>query len=225
MPTSHPTPRYTQRRTFRYKGYDYRRPGAYFVTICASKGRSVFGQVQDGVMVRNALGDVAHQCWVALPDHFPYVRLDVSIIMPNHMHGLLWLYPEPGEGSETQGTAPGTDMIYHVRTTTDHVRTTTDGMEDAERGQFGVRRFGAPLAGSLSTIIGSYKAAVTRTAHKAQLISAPPLWHGRFWDRIVRNDAELARIRAYIESNPARWQADQLHPQAPPNRFNRWDQA
>jgi len=32
------------------------------------------------------------------------------------------------------------------------------------------------------------------------------LWHRDYHDRIVRNDAELAAIRAYIAGNPGRWQ-------------------
>lgn len=31
------------------------------------------------------------------------------------------------------------------------------------------------------------------------------LWHRDYHDRIVRNDAELDAIRAYIEGNPGRW--------------------
>jgi REP element-mobilizing transposase RayT len=33
------------------------------------------------------------------------------------------------------------------------------------------------------------------------------VWQLRYYDRIVRNDRELARIREYIAANPARWEA------------------
>jgi REP element-mobilizing transposase RayT len=33
------------------------------------------------------------------------------------------------------------------------------------------------------------------------------LWQRNFYDRIIRTDHELDRIRQYIEGNPARWQA------------------
>jgi len=85
------------------------------------------------------------------------------------------------------------------------------------------RKFGESIKGSVSTIVNTYKAAVTRIARKQGLF--PPdarLWHGRFWDHIIRDEADLARIRDYIRNNPARWLEDQLHPKAPPNRFNRW---
>jgi REP element-mobilizing transposase RayT len=47
------------------------------------------------------------------------------------------------------------------------------------------------------------------------------LWQRGFWDHVIRDEADLNRIRTYIQMNPARWQTDQLHPDAPPNRFNR----
>ena len=38
------------------------------------------------------------------------------------------------------------------------------------------------------------------------------LWHRNYHDRIVRNDAELDRIRAYIANNPANWPTDEENP-------------
>ena len=50
------------------------------------------------------------------------------------------------------------------------------------------------------------------------------LWQRNYWDRIVRDEIELENFRNYIRTNPARWDKDQLHPNAPPNQFNRWEQ-
>lgn len=35
------------------------------------------------------IGKVAHQNWLSIPDHFPFVKLGNHIIMPNHVHGIL----------------------------------------------------------------------------------------------------------------------------------------
>ena len=83
------------------------------------------------------------------------------------------------------------------------------------------RKFGDAIAGSLSVIIGGYKSSVTQKAQTQGLIPAPPLWQDNFYDHIVRGETDLERIRSYILANPARWQEDQLHPDAPPNSFNR----
>ena len=59
------------RRSIRLKGYDYTRAGAYFVTICTKDRACLFGDVSDGVMRLNQMGQIVRQCWLAIPDHFP----------------------------------------------------------------------------------------------------------------------------------------------------------
>jgi putative transposase len=39
-----------------------------------------------------------------------------------------------------------------------------------------------------------------------------PVWQRNYWEHIIRNDASLNRIRAYIQNNPDRWTEDRLHP-------------
>jgi len=82
------------RRSIRLRGYDYSRPGVYFITICATT--HLFGRVRAGAMVHSRLGEVARECWKSIPDHFPHVRLDTLVVMPDHVHGILFLH---GDGS------------------------------------------------------------------------------------------------------------------------------
>ena len=44
---------------------------------------------------------------------------------------------------------------------------------------------------------------MTQIAHDQGLLLHVRLWQPRFWDRIVRDDAGLEKIRAYIRNNPA----------------------
>jgi len=80
-------------------------------------------------------------------------------------------------------------MIYHAPTT---------------------REFSKPIASSLSTIVGTFKAAVTR--HIRRLPNPPdhPPWQRNYYEHIVRDDDDLSRIRQYIEHNVAKWQEDSL---------------
>jgi REP element-mobilizing transposase RayT len=78
------------------------------------------------------------------------------------------------------------------------------------------RQFARPVAGSISTLVGTYKAEVTRRARRAGLAPPGKLWQRNFWDSIVRDQQGLDRVRRYIETNPQRWNADRLHPTAPP---------
>ncbi len=67
-------------------------------------------------------------------------------------------------------------------------------------------RFGAPVAGSLGTIIRSYKAAVSRgTACRAPTCRAPTgssLWQRNYYEIIIHDEAALQNIRRYIQQNP-----------------------
>jgi REP element-mobilizing transposase RayT len=88
-------PDHHQRRSIRLKGYDYRQPGAYFVTVCAWERLMLFGEVVDGDMKANALGDIVYETWLALPEHYSHVALDSFVVMPNHIHAILMLSNEP----------------------------------------------------------------------------------------------------------------------------------
>jgi REP element-mobilizing transposase RayT len=75
----------------RLKDYDYAQEGAYFVTICSQNRIHFFGEMVDGAMRLNAAGEIAQACWQAIPTHFPQVELDVFVVMPNHVHGIIMI--------------------------------------------------------------------------------------------------------------------------------------
>ena len=39
-----------------------------------------------------------------------------------------------------------------------------------------------------------------------------PFWQRNYYERIVRNEDELSRIRQYIRDNPEKWAEDQNNP-------------
>jgi hypothetical protein len=80
-----------QRRSIRLARYDYTEPGAYFVTVCAWGKKCLFGKVVDGEMQLNRWGESVRETWDRLPRHYPYVELDAFVIMPNHVHGIIFL--------------------------------------------------------------------------------------------------------------------------------------
>ena len=71
---------------------------------------------------------------------------------------------------------------------------------------------------SLPTIIQWFKSISTHDyAHGVQHHGLLPfrnrLWQRNYYDRIIRNDAELDRTRAYVDANPASWRQDDEHPE------------
>ena len=90
-------------------------------------------------------------------------------------------------------------------------------LRNAETGTAGraptVERFGRPVANSLSTIIRSYKASVTKRVRELA-DHRYRVWQNKFWERVIRNDRELADIRLYIRQNPLKWALDRENPEA-----------
>jgi REP element-mobilizing transposase RayT len=62
--------------------------------------------------------------------------------------------------------------------------------------------------GSLGAIIQNFKSTSTRRANQINTSFGLPLWQRNYFERVIRDEAELARIVAYIHANPARWQED-----------------
>ena len=83
---------------------------------------------------------------------------------------------------------------------------------------------GAVLAAQslLAKVIAFYKYQTTKSINAIRKTPGKVFWQRNYFERIIRNEDEYARILLYIEGNPSGWQADQLHPDAPPNRFNQF---
>ena len=83
--------RATTRRSIRLPGFDYSQAGAYFVTICSDHRRCLFGEISDFRMRANTAGLLVAACWLRLCDDYPFISLDTWVLMPNHLHGIIWL--------------------------------------------------------------------------------------------------------------------------------------
>ena len=81
----------TRKNTNRLAGYDYSSSGAYFITICAIRNRHLFGRIEGGNSQESNIGQIVDRCWQQIPEHFPECQLDEYVIMPNHLHGILWI--------------------------------------------------------------------------------------------------------------------------------------
>ncbi|CAG0982487.1 hypothetical protein ANAEL_01829 [Anaerolineales bacterium] len=179
------------RRSIRLKDYDYSRAGAYFVTICAFQRECLFGEIIEGKMHLNTLGLKVVECWQRLADHFPHLTLDESVIMPNHFHGIVHIGDTPDFGS------PQADS--------------------GEAGESLASPLHLPLlqgtvAGSLGAIVQNFKSVSTRKINVLRQNRGCPLWQRNYYERVIRNETELARAREYIANNPMKWELDKENP-------------
>ena len=77
------------RNSLRYRGYDYTRAGYYFITIYCQDKICRFGKINNEQIELNEFGNIAKNEWLKLPERFKYIKLDVFVIMPNHLHGII----------------------------------------------------------------------------------------------------------------------------------------
>jgi REP element-mobilizing transposase RayT len=75
-----------------------------------------------------------------------------------------------------------------------------------------VSRPGLAAPGSLGAVVGSYKAAMSRTINRLRPGSGTGLWQPNYYDHVIRSDRSRDRIRDYIDSNPLRWAQDAENP-------------
>ncbi|MBI4771133.1 MAG: transposase, partial [Chloroflexi bacterium] len=80
------------RRSVRLKGYDYASPGAYFVTLCTWQRECLFGEIVNGEMRSGPLGQIVAVEWARTGVVRPNVTVDDFVVMPNHVHGILFIH-------------------------------------------------------------------------------------------------------------------------------------
>lgn len=166
------------RRSLRLNGYDYRQNGAYFVTVCAHRHANLFGSIEHGVMMPNAIGRIVADEWRRTAELRPYVGLDVFVVMPNHFHGIIVIL---NDDWAFQRNAP------------------TETNDEPKR---------KLQAGSLGAIVGRFKGKVSRRAHEMPGYRDLLVWQRNYYEHIIRNEKSLQAIREYVAMNPSRWTDD-----------------
>ncbi|MBK9940136.1 MAG: hypothetical protein IPP13_00735 [Kouleothrix sp.] len=104
------------RRSIRLPGYDYTRPGAYFITICTHGRAALFGAIDGAAIALNDAGRMVEYWWAELGHKFPTIAIDAFVVMPDHIHGIIVI----GAGDDaTAINAPDHDprvgADWHIR--------------------------------------------------------------------------------------------------------------
>ena len=185
-----------RRKSIRLPNRNYAANGYYFVTICTHKKHCYLGNVVNNEMQLSPIGKIADKLWWEIPQHSKSTYLDEYIIMPNHIHGII-VIDNPNH--------PCRDVACYVPTLNVHTTTHDDDYDLSQ-----IMSELSPKSGSLSTIIRSFKSAVTRWCKQNNYNNFA--WQPRFYEHIIRNDGSLDKIREYIINNPRKWSKDKNNP-------------
>ncbi len=177
------------RRSIRLPEYDYSLGGSLFITICTHNRECLFGEVVDGEMRLNALGEIACAEWGRSAAIRRELEIDAYVLMPNHVHGIVTIRDR---GVGATGGRPDQAFPPHPRATTG-------------------RPYGPPPR-SVGAFVGGFKSSATRRINALPDTTRTAVWQRNYYERIIRNDDEFERTRWYIEDNPRRWAEDEYNP-------------
>ena len=216
-------PEIHRRRSLRLKGYDYTHVGAYFITI-VTQGRScLFGEIVGEEMQLSEAGEMMDKIWEALPQRFPVIEIDMFVVMPNHLHGII-VISKPKRATTRVAPTKSIDIetgLVPAQNTADHAKNTafttnrvttrvtpTGGVGDSTKNQF-----------ALGDVIGAYKSLTTVEYVRGVKATKWEPFHERLWQRnyyehVVRHDESLRDLQQYILDNPAQWAFDKENPLA-----------
>ncbi len=81
------------RHSIRLGGYDYASEGGYFVTIVTHLRKCLFGSIVNDEIRLNQFGNLVKKEWFHTAKLRPNIELlpDEFVVMPNHIHGIIWI--------------------------------------------------------------------------------------------------------------------------------------
>ncbi len=180
-------------KTLRLKDYDYSQPGAYFVTMCVKDRKCLFGEISGDEMILNEAGIIAQNEIVNIPGHYENVELGEYVVMPNHVHLVVYIYDLSGVRQAVTPTVFKAGVRQVVTPTVFEA-----GGRQAKTPAKNIR---------LQDVVGSYKSGVSREVRKIHGYKDYK-WQRYFHDHIVRTDKALENISDYISMNPSKWAED-----------------
>jgi len=178
------------RKSIRLRDYDYSQCGAYFVTICTNNRLCLLSNITDEKLVLSEYGIIIQNTWDELQKHYHNIDLDMFVIMPNHIHGIIFIIDNPVGA----GFKPAPEMADNPMRA---------GLKPAP-----TKRHGLP------EIVRAFKTFSARLINEIKQATGQPFWQRNYYEHIIRNDKELYKIREYIHNNPLKWELDRENPKS-----------
>ena len=186
-----------KRKTPRYQSFDYNSVGVYFITICTQNRRSILSRVVGtGVLdcpqiELTQYGEIADKYIKQLNDFYEHLSVEKYVIMPNHIHFLLWVKENKNKTDNGQSRTPVPDG--QSRTPVSDGQSRTPVPTNIERA---------------NSVCSQFVSTFKRFCNKEY---GENIWQARFNDHIIRNRDDYEEHVKYIYENPIRWYYDELY--------------
>lgn len=155
------------RKSPRWRTYDYRSAGIYFITIVTKERQHFFGEIRNDCLYPSEVGSFALASWenAALLRPDMNIQLDKSILMPNHFHAILVI---------------GNNQFNNCFTGSGQESCIADNaILDIEP----VNKFD-PQSKNLGAVVRGFKGTVTSYARQHDITFE---WQSRYHDHVIRN--------------------------------------
>lgn len=210
-------PQKHHRRSVRLKGYDYSSEGAYYVTVVAHGRECLFGEIVDGEMHLSKYGEIIQKWWEEIPVHFLNVELGAFVIMPNHVHGIIYIVTERrGEVISPRDNPNNNIQDEFVNGNNNEGGEINDEGVKTKNQDGGQQQGGEtpPLPRrTLGQIVAYFKYQSTKEMNKIETEnSITKFWQRSYYEHIIRNEKELQQKTDYIMDNPSQWDEDDENP-------------
>lgn len=198
----------------RLLNWDYSKPGIYFITFETYHHIQYFGEIIDGKMISNKIGEVATQEFFKTFMMRPTWQCGAFSIMPNHLHAII-IINEQNVPQNVQINCYHCNELKQKKIcplTAVELQSIPGTKESKKKNQL----FRQPR--SISSFAAGYKAAVINHINTVIDMDADksllkfnkkrPLWQSNFRDHIIKNQYEYDEIEQYIAENELNWQDD-----------------
>jgi REP element-mobilizing transposase RayT len=215
-------PQKHHRKSIRIQGYDYSQAGAYYVTIVVHGRECLFGEIVNGEMILNEYGKIVQKWWDEILIHFPNVELGAFIIMPNHIHGIIFIIAErrgevisPRNSPNHNNQNINVDEIYKQGGETPPLHNPNHNNQDINVDE--IYKQGAETAPlrkrTLGQIVAYFKYQSTKEMNQIETKNAiTKFWQRNYYEHIIRDEKDLQSKTDYININPSLWDEDDNNP-------------
>ena len=200
----------------RLRGWNYAQSGHYFITIVTYGRKHLFGEIVDGQMILNPIGEIVNAEFLKSFELRKELYLGGYVIMPNHIHAILILDKEESVKEDAKTSAYGIaqrepkSISSFVAGFKSSSINRIDDWIDAVNAQ---NRKGGNVGGGNvgdGNVETHGRASLPRLHGIKKFNKNNPLWQNNYHDHIIRNEMEYRRISEYIVNNPLKWDKDTL---------------
>ena len=177
--------------------HDYTQRGIYMITMATEGRLPLFGTLKGNPLatsgddkpqvILSVLGERLKDSWKDIPAHYPEVSVIKLCVMPDHIHGVLFVKEK---------------MPYHLGTIINGFKA-------------GTRKAARELGVITATMSPSTEPAPARYTEAPPQSKKPQgvLWEPGYNDRILLQEGQLQRMLNYLDDNPRRLLLKHAHPQ------------